>query len=68
MKNSESELHQDNTFSFIREINYSFVNSDDKKLYEELNNLLRKKEYLVSKIKNIGENEKVPMNCAIKLL
>ena len=37
MKNSESVLDQDNTFSFIREINYSFINSEDKKLYEELN-------------------------------
>jgi len=68
MKNSESVLDQDNTFSFIREINYSFINSEDKKLYEKLNDLLRKKEYLESKIRNIGENEKVPMNCAIMLL
>ena len=68
MKNSESELDQDNTYSFIREINYSFVNSEDKKLYEELNELLRKKEYLERKIRNIGENENVPMNRAIKLL
>ena len=68
MKNSESELDQDNTFSFIREINYSFVNSEDKELYEELNKLLRKKEYLERKIRIIGENEKVPKSCAIKLL
>ena len=66
MKNFQ-QFNQDNEFSFIREINYSFINSEDKELYEELNELLRKKEYFEEKIRNFRENENVPMSCVVKL-
>ena len=57
------KLNQNDSFySIIKEINYSFLDSDEKELYDNLNYLLRKREYLKKQI-NLGKKDKnIPRN------
>lgn len=59
---------EDSYFSIIKEINYSFINSDEKEMYDKFNFLLRKKEYLKEKI-NSGEKDKfIPRSLILTIL
>ena len=59
--NSKSENY---LLHYIQEINYSFINSEEKELYEELNNLIIKNRYLE---KNLS-NRTYPRCCLFKVL
>ena len=58
--NSKSE----NILQYIQEINYSFINSEEKELFEELNNLIIKNRYLE---KNLS-NRIYPRSCLFRVL
>ena len=71
-KNKLLELNilqqDDNYYSIIKEINYSFMNSDEKELYDKFNYLLRKKEYLNEKINSQEKDKEIPKNLIFTLL
>ena len=65
--NQDGKSENNQYYEYIREINYSFLNGEEKKLYEQFNNLLQKKYYLESIIKNGKGNETLPRNIIFKI-
>ena len=61
-------LQNQQYYQCIREINYSFLNSEEKELYEEFNSLLQKRNYLESIIRNGGGNRNLPRSVIKDLL
>ena len=59
---------EDSYFPIIKEINYSFINSDEKELYDKFNFLLRKKEYLKEKIDSGEKDKEIPRNLILTIL
>ena len=55
-------------YSFIKEINYSILNSEEKELYDKFNLLLKKRDYLDYLIKKEGENGALPRNFIFMIL
>ena len=61
-------LQNQQYYQCIREINYSFLNSEEKELYEEFNSLLQKRNYLESIIRNGGGNRNLKRSVIKDLL
>jgi len=55
-------------FSLIKEINYSFIDNEEKKLYDKLNFLLRKKDYLLTKVESPERDKVIPRNLICTIL
>jgi len=55
-------------FQIIKEINYSFVNSDEKEIYDKFNFLLRKKEYLKEKVNSGEKDNSIPRSSILTIL
>ena len=55
-------------FSLIKEINYSFIDNEEKKIYDKLNFLLRKKDYLLTKFESTERDMAIPRNFICTIL
>lgn len=55
-------------YSLIRGINFSFLNPDEKDFYDKLNYLLRKRIYLIEKIKAGDGNKDIPRNLIFTII
>ena len=55
-------------FDYIKEINYSFLDSEEKEIYDKLNFLLRKREYLIKEIKSGNKNKSIERNLIFTIL
>ena len=58
----------DSYYSMIKEINYSFLNSEEKDLYDKLNYLLRKRVFLLEKINTEDKDKPIPRNLILTIL
>jgi hypothetical protein len=61
-------LQDKSIFPLIKEINYSFLDFEEKEIYEKLNLLLRKREFLNEKIGSGHKNKAIPRNIIFTIL
>jgi hypothetical protein len=57
-----------NILNYIKEINYSFLDSEEKELYDKLNFLLRKREYLIKEIELGKKDEAIERSLIFTIL